>query len=69
MIGDGTQMTLMEQIYADSFIMDAFCICHVALVETSHVAHEKVLCETPRLTLGVTDTSVDICHICVICVP
>ena len=64
MIGDGTQMTLMEQIYADSFIMDAFC-----LVETSHVAHEKVLCETPRLTLGVTDTSVDICHICVICVP
>ena len=45
--------------------MDALCICHVELVETSHVVHEKVLCDT----LGVTDTSVDICHISVICVP
>ena len=25
--------------------MDALCICHVELVETSHVVHEKVLCE------------------------
>ncbi len=62
-------MTRMKQIYADSLIMDALCICHVELVETSHVVHEKVLCETPRLTPGVTDTSVDICHISVICVP
>ena len=41
-------MTQIRQIYTDFYDV----ICHVELVETSHVTHEEVLHETLRLRSG-----------------